>query len=123
MDFRMVHTNINVLDLDKSVKFFEEALGLKEARRFEQPEGKFILVYLEDGKSDCQIELTWLRDRNEPYNHGDNDLHIAFVVDDFEAAHKKHKDMDCIVFENMEMGIYFIKDPNGYWLEIIPADK
>ena len=123
MYFKMVHTNINVLDAEKSIKFYEEALGMKVVKTYEQPEGKFTLNYLNDGKSPCQIELTCLADRKEPYNHGDNDLHIAFVTDDFDAAYEKHKAMDCIAFENKDMGIYFIEDPDGYWLEIIPADK
>lgn len=123
MKFTMVHTNINVLNLEESIKFFEDALNMKVERTFKHPEGNFVLTYLGDGKSDCQIELTWLRDRKEAYSHGDNDLHIAFVVEDFEKAYKKHKEMGCVCYENIAMGIYFIKDPNGYWIEIIPAKK
>ena len=76
---------------------------------------------MEDGVSGHQLELTWLRDWDRPYNLGDNEFHLAFVVDDYEAAYKKHKEMDCVVYENPNMGIYFIADPDGYWLEIIPA--
>lgn len=123
MIFEMAHTNINVLDTEKSVKFYEEALGLNVKRTFEQPDGKFKLVYLSDSKNNYQIELTWLRDKIEPYNHGDNDLHLAFVTDDFDAAYTKHQAMNCICYENKTMGIYFIKDPDGYWLEIMPTKK
>lgn len=121
MDFTFAHNNFNVLDLEKSLKFYEDALGLKEVRRKEAADGSFILVYLGDGKTPHQLELTWLRDRKEPYNLGENEFHLAFVTDDYEAAHDKHKAMGCIVYENPAMGIYFIADPDNYWLEIIPA--
>lgn len=119
--FLFTHYNYNVLDLEKSMKFYEEALGLKEVRRKEASDGSFILVYLGDGKTDFQLELTWLRDWNRPYNLGDNEIHLAFVTEDFDVAHAKHKEMGCICFENEAMGIYFINDPDGYWLEILPA--
>lgn len=121
MDFTFAHNNFNVLDLEKSLKFYEDALGLKEVRRKEAADGSFILVYLGDGKTPHQLELTWLRDRKEPYNLGENEFHLAFVTDDYESAHAKHKAMGCIVYENPAMGIYFIADPDNYWLEIIPA--
>ena len=118
------HFNYNVLDLEKSIKFYEEALGLKEVRRKTSPsEGEWILVYLGDGKTGFSLELTWLRDRKEPYNLGENEFHLAVEADDYEAAYKKHKEMGCICFENPDMGIYFISDPDNYWLEIIPPKK
>lgn len=123
MKFTFAHNNFNVLDLEKSLKFYEEALNLKEARRMEAEDGSFILVYLTDGKTPHELELTWLRDRKEPYNLGENEFHLAFVVENYEAAHKKHKEMGCIVYENPAMGIYFIADPDNYWLEVIPAKK
>jgi len=123
VNFKIVHNNINVLDLEKSLKFYEEALGLKESRRKEAADGSFILVYLGDGQSGHLLELTWLRDRLQPYNLGDNEFHLAFETDDFEAAHAKHLKMDCICYENPAMGIYFINDPDNYWLEIVPAKK
>ena len=116
-----LHNNINVLNLEKSIKFYEDALGLKERRRYVN-EGNFILVYMTDG-SDWELELTYLLDRKEPYNLGDNEIHMAFKVDDLEEAYKKHKEMGCIIYENKEMGLYFIADPDGYWSEILgPKD-
>ena len=112
--------NFNVLDLEKSLKFYEDALGLKEVRRKVAGDGSFILVYLGDGQTPHQLELTWLRDRKEPYNLGENEFHLAFEAEDYSAAHKKHQEMGCIVYENPAMGIYFIADPDNYWLEIIP---
>ena len=123
MQFKFAHNNFNVLDLDKSLKFYEEALGLKEKRRKEAADGSFILIYLGDGQTGHLLELTWLRDRTEPYNLDENEFHLAFEVDDYEAAHAKHTKMGCICYENPTMGIYFINDPDNYWLEIVPAKK
>ena len=120
MTFSFNHYNYNVLDLEKSMTFYAEALGLKEVRRKEAPDGSWKLVYLGDGESDFTLELTWLRDREAPYSLGENVFHLAFLTDDYDAAHEKHKQMGCICFENPEMGIYFIHDPDNYWLEIIP---
>ena len=121
MKFKMIHENYNVLDLKKSMDFYEKALGLKETSRKEASDGSFIIVYMGDGVSGFELELTWLRDRTEPYSLGDEEFHLAFETEDFEAAHKLHSEMGCICFENPSMGIYFIKDPDGYWLEVVPA--
>ena len=121
--FAFNHYNYNVIDLKKSMKFYEDALGLKEIRRKEAADGSWILVYMGDERTDFSLELTWLRDRHEPYNLGENEFHLAFVADDYEKAHEKHKEMGCICYENPEMGIYFINDPDNYWLEIIPPRK
>lgn len=121
MKFTFNHNNINVLDLEKSINFYKEALGLVEVKRIEPQDGSFIIIYLGDGSSPHSLELTWLRDRTEAYNLGDNEFHLALTVDDFEAAHELHKKMGCICFENKDMGIYFINDPDNYWVEILPT--
>ena len=123
MQFRMVHNNLNVLDLEKSLKFYADAFGMKEVRRINAKDDSFIIVYLEDGASAHQLELTWLRDRKGPYDLGDNEIHLAFRVDDYEGAHALHEKMGCICFENPKMGIYFVTDPDGYWLEVIPERR
>jgi lactoylglutathione lyase len=123
MKFKMYHENYNVLNLEKSLEFYEKALGLKPVRRIEAEDGSFIIVFIGNDTTDFQLELTWLRDRTEPYNLGDEEFHLAFHTDDYEAAHKLHEEMGCICFENTDMGIYFIKDPDGYWLEIVPDNK
>lgn len=120
MKFEMFHENYNVLDLERSLAFYEKALGLTVKRRKEAEDGSFILVYVGNDTTNFQLELTWLRDRKEPYNLGDNEVHLAFRVDDYEAAHKLHEEMGCICYENTKMGLYFISDPDGYWLEIVP---
>ena len=124
MTFAFAHNNFNVRDLDKSLAFYREALGLTEVKRVAPADGSFILVYLGDtAGSTHTLELTWLRDWDRPYNLGDNEFHLAFTVDDYEAAHARHKEMGCICFENEAMGIYFIVDPDGYWLEVVPAKR
>ena len=123
MEFTFAHNNFNVLDLDKSMAFYRKALQLTEVRRIVAPDGSFIIVFLGDGKTKHQLELTWLKDRKEPYNLGDNEIHLAFKVDDFAGAHALHEKMGCICFENKAMGIYFINDPDDYWLEIIPQKR
>ena len=116
------HFNFNVSDLDKSLAFYKEALGLEPVgERKEAADGSFIIVYLGDGKTDFRLELTWLRDHPQKYDLGECEFHLALRADDFDAAHKKHEEMDCICFENPAMGIYFITDPDGYWIEIIPS--
>jgi len=116
----MVHTNLNVLDMERSLAFYKEALGMDVIRRKQSDDGGFELVFISDGSASCQIELTWLRDKDTPYELGDNETHIAFVTDDYDAAHALHQKMGCICYENTKMGLYFIEDPDGYWIEIIP---
>lgn len=123
MKFTMIHENYNVADLQRSLAFYEKALGLTEKRRITAPDGSFIIVYVGNEKSDFELELTWLKDHPQNYNLGECEFHLAFRADDFEAAHKKHEEMGCICFENHAMGIYFIQDPDGYWLEIVPTRK
>jgi lactoylglutathione lyase len=121
--FTFAHNNINILDLEGSLAFYKTALGLEEVRRIAPADGSFILVFLGDGVTGHKLELTWLRDRKDPYNLGDNEIHLAFTVDDYDAAFKRHKEMGVVCYENPAMGIYFIEDPDGYWLEIIPVRK
>lgn len=122
MEFTFAHNNFNVTDLEKSLKFYEEALGLTVARKKEAADGSFVITFLTDGKSSHRLELTWLRDwEKDSYDLGDNEFHLAFTVDDMDAAHKKHEEMGCICYENPGMGIYFIIDPDGYWIEIVPV--
>ncbi len=121
MRFAFAHNNINVLDLDRSMAFYRDALGLSETGRIDGPGGSFVIVYLGDGRSAHKLELTWLKDRREPYDLGDNEFHLAFTVDDYDAAQAKHARMKCICYENPAMGIYFINDPDGYWLEVLPT--
>ena len=89
------HFNFNVLDLNRSLEFYKDALGLLPVREKNAEDASFKLVYLGDGHSEFTLELTWLRDRTKPYDLGEQEFHLA-------------------------MGIYFITDPDGYWIEIVP---
>ena len=124
MKFKFAHNNFNVRDLSKSIEFYNEALGLSEVRRINSPDGSFTIVFLGDAAGSVHaLELTWIRDWDRAYNLGDNEFHLAFTVDDFDAAYARHKELGCICFENTAMGIYFISDPDGYWIEIIPEKR
>lgn len=118
---RFDHFNINVLDLDRSIAFYQKALGLKEARRKVAANNEFILVYMTDEQTGFMLELTWLRDRSESYNLGDNESHLCFrVAGDYDKIREYHKEMGCVCYENTDMGLYFINDPDDYWIEILP---
>ena len=95
MKFNITHSNINVCDLEKSLEFYKNALGMKEVRRHKSADGSFELVFISDsnsnGETSHQIELTWLRDKEGAYNLGDNESHIAFIADDIKSAHELHE--------------------------------
>ena len=120
MQFKIIHENYNVLDLERSLKFYKDALGLEEKRRITAKDNSYILTFIGSPAGDFEMELTWLRDRKEPYDLGEGEFHLAFQPDDYDAAYKLHSQMGCICFENKELGVYFIEDPDGYWLEIVP---
>ena len=118
---RFDHFNINVLNLQRSIAFYEKALGLKEHHRKEASDGSFSLVYMADDQENFLLELTWLRDRKEAYELGDNESHLCFrVAGDYDAVRAYHKEMGCVCFENEAMGLYFINDPDDYWIEVLP---
>ena len=117
---KIVHCNINITNHEKSIAFYEKALGMKVMREKTAADGSFVLTYVGNEESPFLIELTWLRNHPQPYELGENESHIAFAVKDMDAAHALHAQMGCICFENEKMGIYFIEDPDGYWLEIVP---
>lgn len=119
--FTFAHYNFNVSDLERSLAFYRDALGLVEARRKTADDGGYVIVFLTDSRTDFRLELTWLRDwEKDGYDLGDNEMHLALTADDFAAARDMHREMGCICYENTSMGIYFIEDPDGYWIEIVP---
>lgn len=123
MKFKMVHENYNVSNLERTLAFYRDALGLTEKRRKVAEDQSFTIVFVGDGESAFELELTELRDHPQKYDLGECEFHLAFQTDDYEAAHRKHEEMGCICFDNKKMGIYFIEDPDGYWLEIVPTRK
>lgn len=121
---RFDHFNFNVTNLEKSIAFYQVALGLKEVRRKEATDGSFILAYLGDGVTDFCLELTWLRDHDGKYDLGDEEFHLCMRLEgDYDTIRAYHREMGCIIYENTEMGLYFIGDPDGYWIEILPLNK
>ncbi|MBQ4638341.1 MAG: VOC family protein [Clostridia bacterium] len=124
MKFTINHCNINVQDIERSIEFYKKAFGLKVAGDKWAKDGSFRIVYMNDDNNFFRIELTWLRDHaDRPYDLGENESHICFVADDYDAAHKMHEEMGVICFENHSMGLYFVEDPDGYWLEVVPVRK
>lgn len=84
---RFDHFNINVTNLEKSIQFYEKALGLHESHRKEAADGSFILVYLTDGCTGFSLELTWLRDHTEAYELGENESHLCLrVAGDYDES-------------------------------------
>ena len=120
MDGKAIHRCLHVLDLEKSIAFYEKALGMTEIRRMGPEDGSWTNVFMGNATSGFQLELTWNRGRTEPYDNGGRDSHLAFTVDDYEAARALHEEMGCICHVNETMGLYFIEDPDGCWLEILP---
>ena len=105
---RFDHFNINVTDLDRSLAFYREALGLHEIKRKEAADGSFVLAYLGDDRTGFRLELTWLRDHaGRAYELGENESHLCLRVE--------------VCYENHDMGLYFINDPDDYWIEVLPV--
>ncbi len=124
MNARFEHFNFNVFDLNKSLEFYEKALGLKEKRRKEAKDGSYIIVFLGDDTTGFSLELTWLKSWERPYNLGDCEFHLCLrVSDDYDKVREFHREMGCICYENHDMGLYFISDPDGYWIEILPESR
>lgn len=120
MQARFIHRCTHVLDKDATIGFYEKALGFHVVREIGPSDGSWTNTFMESDAAPFQLELTWNRGRVEPYENGGRDTHIAFAVDDFEAFHELHEQMGCIVRENPRMGLYFIADPDGQWIEILP---
>ena len=115
--FKFAHNNLNVSDLERSLNFYRDVLNLVEVKRLEFAD--FILVYLQDTfSSQHQLELQWFKNSNSR-NLGGSHFHLAFTVKDFAAAYEKHKNLNCICKDVKDLGIYFIEDPDGYWIEIL----
>ena len=115
------HFNINVTDLQRSIDFYDKALGLRPCGKIEGPEGAFVIVYLADAETGFRLELTWLKDHPQPYDLGECEFHLCVrVPGDYDTTRAYHKEMGCVCYENHDMGLYFINDPDGYWIEVLP---
>lgn len=122
----MLHLCIRVMDLEKSLKFYKEAIGLIETRRKDDPVNKFTLVYLSDKEDGYELELTYNYDQEEPYTIGNGFSHTAVETDNLEESRKRHEDMgyevtDIKGLSNSSTRYYFVTDPDGYRVEVIQA--
>lgn len=115
----MNHVCIRVFDLSKSITFYQETLNLTIQRELDMPDRGWKLVFLGDGVTDYQLELCREVNRTRPYQLGDDTPHVALVAEEFDALKAKHQAMG-LVFDELASGIYFIKDPDGHILEILP---
>ena len=121
---KMLHVCIRVMDLEKSLAFYKEALGLIETRRKEFLEHKFSLVYLSDREGGYELELTYNYHPEKPYEIGNGFSHIAVGTKDLEGTHEKHKEMGYEVtplkgLPGEAPRYYFVTDPDGYKVEVI----
>ena len=122
---KAIHTMIRVLDLDKSIEFYDRAFGLKVANRFDFDD--FALVYLRNEENDFEIELTWNKGQSERYTHGSGYGHVAVCVDDCRAEHErfvelglKPNDVKEFHRDNSLMArFFFVQDPDGYKIEVL----
>ena len=111
MEYKFNHFNFNVKNLDESIKFYNEALGLKEIRRKEASDGSFTIVFMGDGSGTFSLELTCLKDHPQAYDLGECEFHLALTADDYEASTQKSiKRWTASDYINEGMGIYFIAD-------------
>jgi lactoylglutathione lyase len=120
---RFDHFNIDVQNLERSIEFYDKALGLKEMYRKVAEDGSYIIAFLGDGITDFKLELTWLRDHaDKPFELGENESHLCLRVEgDYEELREYYREMGCLCYENHKMNLYFINDPDDYWIEILPA--
>lgn len=124
MSIKMLHTCVRVKDLEASLKFYRDALGLVETRRKDFPEYKFTLVYLSNEPGGYEIELTYNYDVEKPYEIGNGFSHIAIGVDNLEEEREKHKESGYEVTDLKGLPgeppkYYFVTDPDGYKVEVL----
>jgi lactoylglutathione lyase len=119
---RFLHSMIRVYDLDRALDFFVNKLGLREARRKDNEQGRFTLVFLETGASgdNAQIELTYNWDQKEPYSGGRNFGHLAFEVDDIYATCQKLMDGGVAILRPPRDGrMAFVRSPDQISIELL----
>jgi lactoylglutathione lyase len=122
---KAIHTMIRVLDLDRSIEFYDKAFGLKVADHFDFD--GFALVYLRNDENDFEIELTLNKGQSDPYTHGDGYGHIAVCVDDVRAEHKRFSELglnpnDVKEFHRdgeLMARFFFVQDPDSYKIEVL----
>ncbi|MBI1181656.1 MAG: lactoylglutathione lyase [Alphaproteobacteria bacterium] len=117
---RYLHTMLRVRDLDRSLDFFCNKLGLEELRRHEVPQGRFTLIFLAPpGQPDAQVELTYNWDP-ENYGGGRNFGHLAYEVDDIYATCQKLMDEGVTINRPPRDGrMAFVRSPDNISIELL----
>lgn len=117
---KYLHTMVRVSDLDASLDFYCNKLGLKEVRRSEHEAGRFTLVFLAaEGDEDAQIELTWNWDP-EDYDEGRNFGHLAYAVDDLYATCQRLLDAGVTINRPPRDGrMAFVRSPDNISIELL----
>ncbi|MCE4539593.1 lactoylglutathione lyase [Pelomonas sp. P7] len=124
---KYLHTMVRVADLDASLRFYRDALGLREVKRSEHEAGRFTLVYLAaPGDEDAQVELTFnwpdANGQGEVYTGGRNFGHLAYAVDDIYAACRKLMDHGVTINRPPRDGrMAFVRSPDGISIELLQA--
>lgn len=121
---KYLHTMVRVTDLDASLRFYRDALGLELVKQREYPQGKFTLAYLAaPGDHDAQVELTFNWDPEE-YGGGRNFGHLAFAVDDIYAACKRLQDHGVLINRPPRDGrMAFVRSPDSISIELLQAGE
>ena len=117
---KFLHSMVRVIDLEKSLDFYCNKLGLIETRRFDVPAGKFTLLYLATKKGEPEVELTHNWGESTPYSDGKNFGHLAFEVDDIYQLCQKLMDSGVIINRPPRCGhMAFVKSPDGISIELL----
>ena len=115
----MSHVCIRVLDLDRSLTFYRDALGLVPQREMTMEDRGWHLVFLGDNETPFQLELWKVIARTLPFHLWDDTPEVSVSAKEFVALKARHRAEGRIVDE-LAGGIYFIQDPDGHLLEILP---
>ena len=117
---KYLHTMVRVLDLDKSLHFYRDLLGLTVTRRTEVEAGRFTLVYLATAEGEPELELTYNWDQQEPYSYGRNFGHLAYAVDDIYEICQKLQDNGITILRPPRDGrMAFVRSPDGISIELL----
>lgn len=124
---KLLHTCIRVKDLEASIAFYSTAFPFKEVRRKDFPDHKFTLVFMKTEGEDFELELTYNYD-HPGYDLGDGYGHLAVGVENLEESHASHiasgyEVTDLKGLPGQEPHYYFVKDPDGYKIEVIRLKK
>lgn len=125
---KILHTSITVKDMEESIQFYRDVVGLELISRMEIPENKAEIAFLGDKETDARLELTYWKEKKD-WNSGDELDHIAFAVSDMEQSMKMFRKLNVEItmepysLQGSTTRIAFIKDPNGIWLEIIERQQ